>query len=405
MSSKDSATRELAKIADPNVILLMGGFTIAAALHKYGIDIRLATKIQRLAGTSHPRLFILLNMTVGFVLSMFCNNVAAPVVTLFLITPLLHQVEDRQYCKCMVMAVAFACNIGGMPTPIASPQNAEALKVINDVLKDDVSFMAWLEYALPCCLLLLPICWAWLILWWRPSLQSIPPMTNDIEMAGGAVWGWRHGYVILVTLVTVGLWCSFDAVKPLFGSMGIIGLIPIIALYGPGILDASDFKSMDWGILMLLGGGAALGDAVQTSGLLESVGHWLLKAFQRAEFSVYTQYMFFNVVIISVANFISHTVAAITMLGVVGQVGHAVEKGRTFVLGGVICDSGACGLPVSSFPNVLAYGMKDSNGEQYLGATDFMVPAVVVELATLLIMSSLGWLMGDLVEKGHGISQ
>mmetsp|Transcript_56532 Transcript_56532/g.157556 ORF Transcript_56532/g.157556 Transcript_56532/m.157556 type:complete len:532 (-) Transcript_56532:140-1735(-) len=406
LSAPDSAVRELAKIADPNVILLMGGFTIAAALHKFGIDVRIASRIQGAVGGGAPKLFILANMMVGFVLSMFCNNVAAPVVTFFLVSPVLHRVEDRQYCKCMVMAIAFACNIGGMPTPIASPQNAQALKEINDVLHDDVTFLSWMAFALPVCLVLLPICWAWLIFWWRPTLRAIPPPPSSLaferQVTPGsafvdAPWEWRHTYVMAVSGGTILLWCIFDVVKAFFGNMGVVGLIPVIMLYGPGILEKEDFKRMDWGILMLLGGGAALGDAVQSSGLLGTLGDSLLHFFQEAEFSVYAQFMFFNVVIIFVSNFISHTVAAITMLGVLGKVGHSVQKGRAFVLGGVICDSGACGLPVSSFPNVLAYGVKDANGEAYLKVTDYFVPAIVLEIVCLILMATVGWAMADLV--------
>lgn len=404
LPSDKAATRELAKIADPNVILLMGGFTIAAALHKYGLDVRLAARMQRLVGNSAPRLLILVNMVVGFTLSMFCNNVAAPVVVFFLVTPVLHRIDDRNYCCCMVMAVAFACNIGGMPTPIASPQNAAALKVINDTLHDDISFLSWMYFALPICVILLPTTWIWLIVWWRPTIQEIPPAFEVSAHAttnspGTEKFGWRHYYVLAVSLFTVTLWCLFDLVKDFFGSMGIIGLIPVIALYAPGVLEAQDFKQMDWGILMLLGGGAALGDAVTSSGLLDDIGSRMLSSFERAGFSVYAQYMFFNTAIVLIANFLSHTVAAITMLGVLGQVGHAVHKGKAFVLGGVIADSGACGLPVSSFPNVLAYGVKDANGVGYLKATDYMIPALVMELVMLCIMASLGWAMADLVEN------
>lgn len=410
MSSTDAATRELAKIADPNVILLMGGFAIAAALHKYDIDTRIASSIQGLVGGGAPRLFILANMVVGFVLSSVCNNVAAPVVTFFLVSPVLHRVEDRNYCRCMVMAIAFACNIGGMPTPIASPQNAQALKVINEALKDDISFLSWMAFAMPICLILLPVCWVWLLFWWKPTLQRIPPplestlaaaaCTPNSESAGQP-WGWRHTYVVAVCGITVSLWCAFDLVKPFFGSMGVIGLIPVIFFFGPSILETEDLKNMDWGILMLLGGGAALGDAVQSSGLLASMGRNLLSSFRSAGFSTYVQFMLFNTTIIVIANFISHTVAAITMLGVLAEVGHAVDKGRAFVLGGVICDSGACGLPVSSFPNILAYGVKDANGVGYLKASDYFVPALIMEAVSLLVMGTLGWALTDGVGPSH----
>eukprot|EP00927_Polykrikos_kofoidii_P032704 TRINITY_DN27782_c0_g4_i1.p1 TRINITY_DN27782_c0_g4~~TRINITY_DN27782_c0_g4_i1.p1 ORF type:complete len:508 (-),score=57.62 TRINITY_DN27782_c0_g4_i1:70-1593(-) len=397
----DSSKRELAKIADPNVILLMGGFTIAAALHKYKIDLRLAKGIQDLVGGGAPKLLILANMVVGFVLSMFCNNVAAPVVTFFLATPILHRVPDRRYCCCMVMSIAFACNIGGMPTPIASPQNAQALKVIHDTLHDDVSFLPWMLFSLPICLILLPICWVWLLVWWQPTLDRIPTAADDEALGNDChdfgPWTLKHSYVVVVCSSTVALWCLFGYVEDFFGNMGIVGLLPVLFLYGPGVLGIQEFREMDWGILMLLGGGAALGDAVQSSGLLDTMADSLQDLFERGGMSAYWQFMFFNVVIITIANFVSHTVAAITLLGVLGKVGQSVGKGLAFVLGGVICDSGACGLPVSSFPNVLAYGVKDQHGVGYLKASDYIVPALVLELVCLATMATLGWVLAESV--------
>jgi di/tricarboxylate transporter len=130
--AQKTATAQLANLANPNVILLMGGFSMAAALHKFDLDSRLAMAILSRSG-DNPRVFILINMVVGFVISMFCNNVAAPVLCFFLVSPVLQRVskEDRSYCQCMIMSIAFACNIGGMPTPIASPQNTAALLAIN----------------------------------------------------------------------------------------------------------------------------------------------------------------------------------------------------------------------------------------------------------------------------------
>lgn len=88
-------------------------------------------------------------MLVGFVISMFCNNVAAPVLCFFLVTPILDRITDRNYCACAVMSIAFACNVGGMPTPIASPQNAAALGAIvaNNA---DVAFSSGRGWRYPC---------------------------------------------------------------------------------------------------------------------------------------------------------------------------------------------------------------------------------------------------------------
>lgn len=413
--SADSGKSLLAMIADPNVILLMGGFTIAAALHKYGIDVKVASGVQSIVGPNYPRLFILVNMCVGFLISMFCNNVAAPVVTFFVVTPILHKIQDRKYCCCMIMSIAFACNIGGMPTPIASPQNAQASQVITDVLGEKpVSMVAWICFSMPICAVLIPVTWLLNLLYWKPTLQTIPiegppEEPNDTTMRSNITnlstalqrgpWGWKHYYTLVITLATVLLWCLFsiDFIEDIFGQMGMVGLIPVIFLYGAGVLQAEDFKRMDWGILMLLGGGSALGSAVKTSGLLDDIADRLQNQFDHWNLNAYTQFMFFNVAVIFIANFISHTVAAITMLGVVGKVGKSINMGTAFVLGGVTVDSGACALPVSSFPNVIAYGIKDADGVGYLKASDYLLISFAVEFCVLITMASLGWVMAKQV--------
>lgn len=63
----------------PVIMLLLGGFTIAAALSKYQIAKKLATLLLSKAGTK-PRTVILTNMFVALVASMWISNVAAPVL-------------------------------------------------------------------------------------------------------------------------------------------------------------------------------------------------------------------------------------------------------------------------------------------------------------------------------------
>lgn len=61
------------------MMLLLGGFTIAAALSKYDIARRMATFVLSKAGTS-PRVVLITNMFVSMFLSMWISNVAAPVL-------------------------------------------------------------------------------------------------------------------------------------------------------------------------------------------------------------------------------------------------------------------------------------------------------------------------------------
>lgn len=68
----------------PTIMLLLGGFTLAAALSKQNIDKVLATKVLGLAGTK-PRSVLLSYMCVACFASMWISNVAAPVLCYSLI--------------------------------------------------------------------------------------------------------------------------------------------------------------------------------------------------------------------------------------------------------------------------------------------------------------------------------
>jgi di/tricarboxylate transporter len=75
----------------PVIMLLLGGFTIAAALSKYDIAKLMATFVLSRAGTK-PRTVLLTNMFVAMIASMWISNVAAPVLCFSII-----QVLSRTY--------------------------------------------------------------------------------------------------------------------------------------------------------------------------------------------------------------------------------------------------------------------------------------------------------------------
>ena len=73
-------------------MLLLGGFTIAAALSKYHIAKMMATFVLSKAGT-RPRTVLITNMFVAMVASMWISNVAAPVL-----------------CFSIIQVSSFTCN-------------------------------------------------------------------------------------------------------------------------------------------------------------------------------------------------------------------------------------------------------------------------------------------------------
>jgi phosphate transporter len=149
----------------PVIMLLLGGFAIAAALSKYHIAKSMATYILSKAGTK-PRNVLLMNMFVAMVTSMWISNVAAPVLCLSIIQPVLRTLPvDSTFAKSLIMGIALASNVGGMASPIASPQNVIALQNMHP----SPSWGEWFFVALPICILCVSAIWILLLLTYSPG--------------------------------------------------------------------------------------------------------------------------------------------------------------------------------------------------------------------------------------------
>jgi phosphate transporter len=164
--SAPAATKYIfAAMWTPVIMLLLGGFAIAAALSKYGIAKNLATYILSKAGTK-PRNVLLINMFVALVASMWISNVAAPVLCFSIIQPVLRTLPvDSPFGKSLILGIALASNIGGMASPIASPQNVVALQNMHPT----PSWGEWFFVALPVCILAIFTIWALLLFSYRPG--------------------------------------------------------------------------------------------------------------------------------------------------------------------------------------------------------------------------------------------
>ena len=104
MEAEDAATYILSQMMNPTIFLLIGGFTIAAALSKHGIDRVLAIRVLSLAGTN-PKLVLLAQMGVACFSSMWISNVAAPVLCYSLAQPVLRKLPPKSpYAKSMIVS-------------------------------------------------------------------------------------------------------------------------------------------------------------------------------------------------------------------------------------------------------------------------------------------------------------
>jgi di/tricarboxylate transporter len=270
LDSKDATKVVFAAMWTPVIMLLLGGFTIAAALSKYHIAKMMATFVLSKAGT-RPRTVLITNMFVGMFLSMWISNVAA----IFLI-------------------------------------------------------------------------WVLLLITFRPGRgTTIVPIRQMKDKLNGIQY-----FIIVTTVITIVLWCASHQLEGVFGDMGVIAIIPLVLFFGTGILTKEDFNNFLWTIIILAAGGLSLGKAVASSGLLQTIATAITE--RVSHFSVYGVLVVFAGLILVVATFISHTVAALIILPLVQQVGAGMKQPHPnlLVMGSALMCSAAMGLPTSGFPNM-----------------------------------------------------
>ena len=162
-------------------------------------------------------------------------------------------------------------------------------------------------------------------------------------------------FISIVTVVTIVLWCVTHELEHFFGDMGVVAIIPMVAFFGTGILTKEDFNNFLWTIIILAAGGLSLGKAVSSSGLLHTIAATVTEKVEGM--SLYGVLVVFAALILVIATFISHTVAALIFLPLVHQVGAAMTEPHPnlLVMSSALMCSAAMGLPTSGFPNMSKY--------------------------------------------------
>ncbi|KAI0010067.1 SPX-domain-containing protein [Xylariaceae sp. FL0662B] len=383
LNSKDATTYIFSAMWTPVIMLLLGGFTVAAALSKCNIDKRIATFVLSKAGT-RPRTVLIANMFVAAFASMLVSNVAAPVLCFSIIEPMLRNLpSDSNMSKAVIMGIALASNIGGMLSPIASPQNVVAL----GIMEPAPTWGEWFFVVIPVGIVAILLIWVLLLTTFQPGRgTTIVPIRQVKERFTGLQW-----FVSLICIATIGLWCASHQLEATFGDMGVIAILPIVLFFGIGILTKEDFNNFPWTIIILAAGGLSLGKAVRSSGLLHMVAESISR--EVGGMDLYGVLIIFSALTLVIATFISHTVAALIILPLVSDIGKDMEQPHPnlLVMAAALMCSAAMALPTSGFPNMTAIMKEDSTGQRYLHVTHFISRGVPSSLITLAVVVTLGY--------------
>lgn len=373
-AGKPDWEKYIATWGSPLIWLFFGGFVLAAAASKTGLDVWMAGQAVKRLG-SRPAVVLMGIMGATALLSMFLSNTATATIMVAILTPMLWGDEqNRPKARALLLGVTLASNLGGMGTIIGTPPNAIAAGAL--ARANDVNFAEWMVFGIPPALVLLGISWGYLVMRYlgRGAFTSSPEFALSATRARPNTHYAQTLLVVITFFTTVILWLT----SPWHGlPTTVVSLIPICVLTTTLVLDADDVKGLPWDVLLLIAGGLSLGVAVNDSGLAK----WIVAQIPLSGLSVFAVALVMAYGCAFLANLMSHTAAsnviiplALALLG--------TEYSRYVIPIAIAASCGMC-LPVSTPPNAIVYGTRQ------LDSRDLLVVGLLIGLLGPVI--AVGW--------------
>ena len=363
--------------ADPIIMLFLGGFILAIAATKTGLDVLLAKVMLKPFGTN-PKFVLLGFILATGVFSMFLSNTATAAMMLTFLTPVLKSLPADGKGKIgLALAIPIGANIGGIATPIGTPPNAIALKYLNDPegLNMNLGFGQWMLFMLPFALLVLFIAWILLL-----KLFPFKAKTIELNIEGTTKKDWQSIVVYITFALTILLWVC-DRITGV--NSNVVAMLPIGVFCACGIITRRDLEEINWSVLWMVAGGFALGVAMQDTGLATH----MIESIPFNSWSPLLMIVGSGLLCYALSNFISNTATASLLVPILAVVGTAAAENLAsfggvapLLIGLAMSASLAMILPISTPPNALAHatGMVEQKDMMRVG----------------LIMGIIGFILG-----------
>ena len=377
----------MATFADPVIMLFIGGFILAIAATKTGLDAQLAKALLKPFGSKSD------NVLLGFILitgvfSMFVSNTATAAMMLTFLTPVFKQLPPEGKGRiALTLSIPVAANLGGMATPIGTPPNAIALKYLNDPagLNLNLGFGEWVMFMLPLVLVLLFIGWI--------LLRAIFPFsqkTVNLEIEGGMKKGFHTWVVIVTFIVTVLLWMT-DKLTGI--NSYTVALIPFVVFALTGVINKYDLEEINWSVIWMVAGGFALGYGLNASGLAANA----VESIPFGTWSPLVILLVSGIICYLLSNFISNSATAALLMPILavvcsgmGDKLSAIGGTPTVLIGIAIAASSAMVLPISTPPNALAFSTN------LVKQNDMVKIGIIMGVISMVLGYGLLFMLGEM---------
>lgn len=385
------------------IFLYIGGFMLAIAIERWNLHRRMALSIINLIGTSMKMIVLGFMIATAF-LSMWISNTATSVMMIPIGLAIISQLKDNPeteadenwlFGKMLMLAIAYSASIGGLSTLIGTPPNLVLAGILSELYGVEISFSQWIKFGLPVSVLLLFACW-----WYLTSraftlkVKSFPGGRPEIErqlVALGPISIQERRVLVVFTLTALAWITRSFLLQPLIPAIDdtIIAvcaglslfLIPASAKFGRALITWEEAVKLPWGILLLFGGGLALAEGFQSSGLAVYIGE------QMATLDG-VSLLALLFILVGAVNFLteitSNLATTAMMLPILAPLAFSIGiHPYLLMVGTTVAASCAFMLPVATPPNAVVFG------SGYLKIVDMVRVGIWMNILSILLITAI----------------
>lgn len=408
--------------AHPVIWMFFGGFILALGIERWGLHRRIALNIVIRIGAEPTRLVLGFAIAAA-ALSMWLNNTAMTLLLLPIATALIDSMERAQgvtgtnaknFAFSLLIAIAYACSIGGIATPIGTAPNAMLLSnyaAYEEAGAPPLTFPIWMSSGVPLVALMIPIVWLLLTRVLAPvtgenprareilenEARSLPPMSVPerrmglVFLAAALLWTFRRD-IDLGTLGSIpGWWRLFpvgDAES--MGDATVAALVAVTSFVIPAgdrrsdaLMNWETARRLPWDILFLIGGGIAIAKSFSSTGLALALGESIQPILQAMPTLGMVLTVCFAMTFLTEVT--SNTAMTALMLPVLGGTALALDVDpRLLMVPATFSASCAFMLPIATPPNAIVFSSGRISMVR-MARVGFVINLIGVALITLTV--------------------
>jgi len=388
-----SARNVFAPFSDPIIYLFLGSFILAEAMAAHGLDKRFAYGIMSMkwVGDSAGRILFAYG-AITAVISAWISNTACTAMMFPIGLGIILAMADMmakqtgkavdpyrlRYGTGMMLMAAYASSTGGIGTPVGTPPNLIAIGMIEKLVKVKIPFFQWMVFAIPIMVVMYLVLYFLMRVIHKPEIAHVEGSHEYVSKEKEKLGPWKKGEknALFAFLLTVGLWVIPGFLAVIYGADAPVSkaygnLMPesVAALIGAGLLFLLPVNwrnreftitwkqavKIDWGTLLLFGGGLSLGNLMFETKLAAALGKGILDL--SGATSLWGITFIAIVIAVLITEVTSNTAAANMVIPVVISLSMAAHVSPIPpAVGAALGASLAFMLPVSTPPNAIVYG-------------------------------------------------